>query len=228
MCVVRLVFFSSQFHIILICQHFSSALYETQVCNSDTGFECLGCEPELICKDSDVDKGTCCNNFNDLIEFAKALINALATISDEASFTIVPFATDAKLASAVGFLSDVASAGLALASLDALTYTGGRTNHAKAINICRTSLEDEDRKKILLLITDGNPSEPANLPEIAASTAATDAKSEGIFIIPVMIKQWQQPYLQGISSDGTVFDASDFNALDTLLERLLEQVSCQV
>ena len=163
-----------------------------------------------------------------MIEFAKALINALATISDEASFTIVPFATDAKLASAVGFLSDEASAGLALASLDALTYTGGRTNHAKAINICRTSLEDEDRKKILLLITDGNPSEPANLPEIAASTAATDAKSEGIFIIPVMIKQWQQPYLQGISSDGTVFDASDFNALDTLLERLLEQVSCQV
>jgi len=183
----------------------------------------------LICKDSDVDKGTCCDNFNDLIEFAKALINSLATISDDASFTIVPFATDAKLASAVDvFFSDVASADSALASLDALTYTGGRTNHAKAINICRKSLEDGNRKKILLLITDGNPSEPENLPEIAATEAATNAKSEGIFIIPVMIKQWQQPYLQGISSDGTVFDASDFNALDTLLERLLEQVSCQV
>ena len=39
------------------------------VCNKDTGFECVACEPELICYDSELDKGTCCNNFYDLIDF---------------------------------------------------------------------------------------------------------------------------------------------------------------
>ena len=54
-----------------------------------------------------------------------------------------------------------------------------------------------------------------------------EAKSEGIIIIPVMIKQWLYVYLERISSDGTVFDASNFDVLDSLQEKLLAQISCQ-
>ena len=192
------------------------------VCNKDTGFECVAWEPELICYDSELDKGTCCNNFNDLIEFTKSMISALAMISVESSFSIVPFATNAEL------VSDLASADEALDSLDALAFTGGRTNHAAAIDSCRTSLQSSpegDRKNFLLLITDGSASEPEGVPGLVAEAAATEAKSKGIFIIPVMIKQWLYVYLERISSDGTVFDASDFDVLDSLHEKLLARVS---
>ena len=195
------------------------------VCNKDTGFECVACEPELICYDSELDKRTCCNNFYDLIEFTKSMISALAMISVESSFSIVPFATNATL------VSDLASAVEALDSLDALTFTGGRTNHAAAIDSCRTSLqsspEGENRKNYLLLITDGSASEPEGVPGLVAEAAAMEAKSEGIIIIPVMIKQWLYVYLERISSDGTVFDASNFDVLDSLQEKLLAQISCQ-
>lgn len=195
------------------------------VCNKDTGFECVACEPELICYDSELDKGTCCKNFYDLIEFTKSMISALAMISVESSFSIVPFATNATL------VSDLASAVEALDSLDALTFTGGRTNHAAAIDSCRTSLqsspEGEKRKNYLLLITDGSASEPEGVPGLVAEAAAMEAKSEGIIIIPVMIKQWLYVYLERISSDGTVFDASDFDVLDSLQDKLLAQISCQ-
>ena len=179
----------------------------------------------MICYDSELDKGTCCNNFYDLIEFTKSMISALAMISVESSFSIVPFATNATL------VSDLASAVEALDSLDALTFTGGRTNHAAAIDSCRTSLqsspEGENRKNYLLLITDGSASEPEGVPGLVAEAAAMEAKSEGIIIIPVMIKQWLYVYLERISSDGTVFDASDFDVLDSLQEKLLAQISCQ-
>ena len=195
------------------------------VCNKDTGFECVACEPELICYDSELDKGTCCTNFYDLIEFTKSMISALAMTSVESSFSIVPFATNATL------VSDLASADEALDSLDALTFTGGRTNHAAAIDSCRTSLqsspEGDNRKNYLLLITDGSASEPEGVPGLVAEAAAMEAKSEGIIIIPVMIKQWLYLYLERISSDGTVFDASDFDVLDSLQEKLLAQISCQ-
>jgi hypothetical protein len=64
-------------------------------------------------------------------------------------------------------------------------------------------------------------------PEAEAEAAAEEAKSEGIYIIPLMIKQDVSPYLQGISSDGIVFDATDFDDLSSLRETLLAQVECQ-
>ena len=53
------------------------------------------------------------------------------------------------------------------------------------------------------------------------------AKSGGILTVPVMIKQAVSSYHQGISSDGTVLDASDFDDLVSLQATLLEQVECQ-
>lgn len=195
------------------------------VCNKGTGFECASCEPELICYDPDVGRGTCCNNFLYLIEFTKDMISTFGSFVAARSFSIVPFAADAEL------VSDLSTANEAMASLDALIYTGGSTNHAAAINVCRTSLESSpevDRKKFLLLITDGSPSEPVFSPEAEAEAAAEEAKSEGIYIIPLMIKQEISLYLQRLSSDGIVFDASDFDDLPSLRETLLAQVECQV
>jgi len=194
------------------------------VCNKGTGFGCDACEPELICYDSDVDRATCCNDFSYVIEFTKDMIGAFGSFVAERSFSIVPFATNAELANDLSTMTE------ALNSLDALTYTGGMTNHAAAIDLCRSSLESspEDRKKFLLLITDGSPSVPEGSPEADAEAAADEAKSEGIFIIPVMIKQEVSTYLQRVSSDGTVFDASDFDDLASLQETLLAQVECQV
>ncbi len=84
----------------------------------------------------------------------------------------------------------------------------------------------------MLLITDGYPSEPKNMPRESAEVAATEAKSDGVFIIPIAIQlQFSPeptPYLQSISSDGTVFDVSDFDLLDDIEEDLFAQVSCQV
>ena len=194
------------------------------VCNKGTGFECASCEPELICYDPDVGRGTCCNNFLYVLEFVKDMISTFGSFVAARSFSIVPFAADAEL------VSDLSTADEALASLDALTYTGGSTNHAAAINLCRTSLESspEDRTNFLLLITDGSPSEPVFSPEAEAEAAAEEAKSEGIYIIPLMIKQEISLYLQRLSSDGIVFDASDFDDLPSLRETLLAQVECQV
>jgi Mg-chelatase subunit ChlD len=153
----------------------------------------------------------------DLIEFAKSIIGAFGTVAAQRSFSTVAFATDA-------------AASEAMDTLDALTFTGGRTNHAAAINTCRTSLETStlsDRKNFLLLITDGNPSEPVSVPEAEAEAAAEVAKSGGVIIVPVMIKQAVSSYLQGISSDGTVLDASDFDAMISLQTTLMAQVECQ-
>lgn len=84
-----------------------------------------------------------------------------------------------------------------------------------------------------MLITDGDPSVPKiTSPEAVARRAARKAKAAGTFIIPVMIAQalntntWQ--YMKDISSDGTVFNVSDFSSLDMLQETLITQVSCQV
>jgi hypothetical protein len=203
---------------------FSDQFIIWTVCNKGTGFECVACDPELICYDSIVDEGTCCDNFSYLIDFAKSIIGAFGTIPAQRSFSIVAFATDAEL------MSGLTTANEAMVTLDALTYTGGRTNHAAAISTCRASLESStlrDGKNFLLLITDGSPSEPASLPEAEAEAAAELAKSGGILIVPVMIKQAVSTYLQGISSDGTVLDASDFDDLVSLQATLLAQVECQ-
>jgi Mg-chelatase subunit ChlD len=92
---------------------------------------------------------------------------------------------------------------------------------------------NSNAKNIIMLITDGDPSVPKTTsPEAVARLAARKAKALGTFIIPVMIAQtldtntWQ--YMKDISSDGTVFNVSDFSSLDTLQETLITQVSCQV
>ncbi len=203
------------------------------VCNGDTGFECHSCEPETICLESidgvGYNKATCCNNFYDVIEFSKLMISSLEMLPVNRSYSLVSFGNNATLD------LDLASPEETLTLLDGLVYTGGKTNHAAAITTCHTSLLSSTelaRKNIMLLITDGYPSEPEDMPQAYAEAAATAAKSDGVFIIPITIKLQftpePTPYLQRISSDGTAFDVTEFAVLDGLKDDVLAQVSCQV
>ena len=68
------------------------------VCNQGSGYECDLCEPELICKSVDVDKGTCCNNFADMIDFSKLIVSTLeAEILADKSYTVVGFGRSTRL-----------------------------------------------------------------------------------------------------------------------------------
>lgn len=215
--------------------HFDLFLLD-KVCNQNTDALCTNCETELICNDIGVDKGTCCNNFLDVIEFSKLMVNRLASIPTAQAYTIVGYGSNATIA------TDMSSSADTLAALDALSYAGGRTNHAAAINACQSTMARNptvgDGRNLILLITDGDPSEPGwpnqNAPAIAAEFAATQAKQEGSFIIPVKISHQLSvippttEYLEGISSDGSVFDTSDFSMLNNLGGLMVGQVLCQV
>lgn len=86
---------------------------------------------------------------------------------------------------------------------------------------------------LIMLITDGDPSEPkTSSPQAAAQRAARKAKAAGTFIIPIMISQSLEletmTYMENISSDGSVFNVLDFKSLEVLQESLITKVSCQV
>ena len=116
--------------------------------------------------------------------------------------------------------------------MNKIEYSGGLTNLANAIMSCQQTLSSSPpgRKNVMLIITDGRPSLPRNDPETPAETAATVAKKQGTFIIPVLIEQTREQdpslaFMQKISSDGEVF-LSDFEGLSSLQDSLLNQVSC--
>jgi len=203
------------------------------VCNGDTGSECTGCRAAFLpmffdseCRDSSVNEDTCCDNFGIVQEFSSLMVNSLGDFPAEKSFSVVQFATNAQLA------GELASAEQTLTVIDRLDYTGGLTNHASAIQMCQGTLPSSgDRKNFIMLITDGISSEPFWDPEGEAEEAATSAKSDGTFIIPIFISPYANDwsalaFMSRLSSDGKVFDVTDFESLNGLQDRLVDQVSC--
>ena len=155
------------------------------------------------------------------------MVNALGQLPGEQSFSIVQFATDAAL------VSGLASADDTMFTIDALSYSGGVTNHADAINTCQQTLSVSpfpNRENFIMLITDGESSAPELDPEAAAEAAATNAKNAGTFIIPIFISptnDWDTlTFMRRLSSDNQVFDVTGFESLDSLKDRLVNQVSC--
>ncbi|KAL7483642.1 hypothetical protein ACHAW6_009288 [Cyclotella cf. meneghiniana] len=199
------------------------------VCNQGTGFECNSCEPALICNSEGVTVGTCCLNFLEVVTFAKEMVTSLGSLLSNQTYSVVQFATNTTL------VTSLTSSNQVLDVLDEMMYTGGLTNHAEAIDACHQSLQLSpitDAKNLILLITDGDPSEPKETtPEFAATQAAEEAKATGTFIIPVMIAETLEPetldYMKGISSDGSVFNVTDFKSLQMLQDTLITHVSCQ-
>jgi len=211
----------------------------SSICISDGS--CIGC-PSDTCRDEFVTEATCCNNFAFIKGFASLMIRSLSSFPADKTFSIVQFATDGRM------VSMMESHVEALSTIDQLYYTGGITNHAEAISLCRQSLSASiafqhaesssassasatPRKSIMMLITDGVPTTPENDPEGAAMSEAIKAKEEnGVFIIPVFISPRYDEdalsFMRGLSSDDKVFDVVDYESLDTLKDRLLEEVLC--
>mmetsp|Transcript_11736 Transcript_11736/g.28840 ORF Transcript_11736/g.28840 Transcript_11736/m.28840 type:complete len:208 (-) Transcript_11736:118-741(-) len=202
------------------------------VCNNGSRSECTACRASFLpfffqseCRDSSVGEDTCCNNFANVKAFSSLMVRLLGDFPAEKSFSVVQFATNAQM------VSRLASADQAVRVIKQLDYTGGMTNHASAIQTCQQTLPSFDnRKNFIMLITDGMSSEPGWDPEGAAEAAAMDAKSDGTFIIPVFISpynDWSELDFMGrLSSDGKVFDVTGFDSLNSLQDRLVDQVSC--
>ncbi|KAK1735120.1 hypothetical protein QTG54_014186 [Skeletonema marinoi] len=204
------------------------------LCNRGTGYECLGCVLEAftasICNKDGVEISTCCGNFHNVKEFAKRLISVFETIPSEQSYSIVGFATNAS------FVSNLVPLSVdAFSSLDSLAYSGGRTNHAAAISSCQQSLSNAnatERKNMIMLITDGNPTEPDQETTAIndAIAAAIQAKEAGSILIPVMLTTTSidnntTDYMTEISSEGLFFNTS-LSTLDSVEESLLSKVLC--
>ena len=213
------------------------------ICSSDSmdksNSGCIGC-PSDTCRDDFVTEGTCCNNFAFIKGFAKLMIQSLSNFPADKTFSVVQFSTEGRLVSLMESNLEAKS------TIDELSYTGGIiTNHAEAISQCRQSLSsslafqqfsasagDIPHKSIMMLITDGVPTTLDNDQEGAATLAASQAKEDGMFIIPVFISPRFDAdvlsFMSGLSSDGKVFDVMDYESLDTLKDRLLEEVSCSL
>lgn len=205
------------------------------VCNDGSGAECSGCRASFLpmffsssCRDSFVDEDTCCNNFANVKEFSGIMVNLLGDFQADKSFSVVQFSTSAEVVSGLSSVEQVSQV------INQFDYTGGLTNHESAIQKCQQTLEDSpssDRKNFIMLVTDGVSSEPGFDPEGAAERAASVAKSAGTFIIPVFISpNGNDPsalaFMRRLSSDGKVFDVTDFGSLTSLQDRLVDQVSC--
>mmetsp|Transcript_23427 Transcript_23427/g.46633 ORF Transcript_23427/g.46633 Transcript_23427/m.46633 type:complete len:753 (-) Transcript_23427:85-2343(-) len=189
--------------------------------------DCLGCPLLEGCRNIFLDQDTCCNDFQSIKTFSQLMIRALDEFPAEKDFSIVQFATDASIA------SFPQPANAALSTVNNLSYTGGITNHAAAIASCQQSLsssQNPGRKNFIMLITDGEPTAPENTAEAAANFMAAQAKSNGMFIIPIFISPTYDAYalsfMRGLSSDDKVFDVTDFDGLLNLQEALVNQVSC--
>mmetsp|Transcript_35757 Transcript_35757/g.60966 ORF Transcript_35757/g.60966 Transcript_35757/m.60966 type:complete len:752 (+) Transcript_35757:58-2313(+) len=202
------------------------------VCTDGMDYECAECRSSFLpmlfdseCRDSGVSEDTCCNNFANVKEFSSTMVKLLDDFQAEKSFSVVQFATKAQLVKVLSPAEHTVSA------IDQLDYTGGRTNHASAIQMCQLTFPSMgSRKNFIMLVTDGESSEPDYDPEGAALAAASSAKYDGTFIIPVFISpdnDWDAfAFMRKLSSDGKVFDVTDFGSLNMLQDRLVDQVSC--
>lgn len=208
------------------------------VCNDNSGSECIGCKADRFfsflaflpsffpqCRDGSVDEDTCCENFAKVKDFSSALVGLLDRFPATKSFAVVQFATHARLA------RGPSPAARATEAIDRLDYTGGLTNHAAAIWTCRRNLPARgDAKNLIVLVTDGVSSEPGFDPAREAEETAASAKRDGIHVVPVFISGRNEPsalsFMKRLSSDGEVFDVTDFDGLDSLQGRLVDQVSC--
>ncbi|KAL7543665.1 hypothetical protein ACHAXR_012971 [Thalassiosira sp. AJA248-18] len=117
-----------------------------------------------------------------------------------------------------------------------LDYTGGLTNHPAAIQMCQQAFPSfGGRNNFLLLVTDDVSSAPDSDAQGAAELAATSAKLDGTFIIPVFIRgrdkycinclltDTELAFMRRLSSDGKVFVVTDFDSLNSLQDQLVEE-----
>ncbi|EJK67196.1 hypothetical protein THAOC_11803, partial [Thalassiosira oceanica] len=195
------------------------------VCSKNSPTTCEdSCSPSDECRDFTVDVDTCCENFRSIQDFTIDMVTALDSFNGDKSYSIVQFASSGSLVQSSGDKDST------IDSVNGLVYTGGFTNHAEAIGRCRNALSGTpDHNKYMILITDGVSTRPRPSPVDSAIASADLAKGDDINIIPVFITTTSSGGLNlmsTISSDGKVFNVTDFGSLEALEQELIEQVSC--
>ena len=112
---------------------------------------------------------------------AKAFTNEILSI-DSSKISYVPFATSAQTASKWYVSGDTIPSSV-------YSHPVGATNLSDAINKAYNKLNDNDiptnAKKIIIVISDGEPTEPGNDPIQSAKNSASTAKSAGIKIYTI-------------------------------------------
>ncbi|KAL9185642.1 LOW QUALITY PROTEIN: hypothetical protein ACHAXT_003419 [Thalassiosira profunda] len=192
-----------------------------------------------------------CRDFRTMLSFAFGMVAGLDDLEGESSFSIVTFASEARLVTGLSSAEEAASI------ITELKFRGGDTHTAGAINECQKSLlaSTTGRQRFILMITDGEPTEPGTWQEATAlaEQAADSAKEDGTTIIPIFIAKADDSeenkggfgthgtapderqgneeedealaFMEQISSDGKVFDVSGFDALYGLQDLLLDEVA---
>ncbi|KAL7492103.1 hypothetical protein ACHAWT_002615 [Skeletonema menzelii] len=193
------------------------------VCGGGT---CSFCQPLSSCNSFGINQERCCNNFDNVLEFSKALVRQLGDLKTMQDFSLVHFASDAEIA------STLQNANQAIKTLQRLDYTGGATNLGGGITLCQKTLDASTagRKNFMIIVTDGDPTVPSVRPREVSLRAASEAKKKGTFVIPIFVEQIGSndpavALMKEISSDAQVF-LTDFDSIVSLKDIVFEQVIC--
>jgi uncharacterized protein YegL len=182
------------------------------------------CEKEHnICLSLDMSGSVSKPNFDVMRNFTSSLVTELVKKSSAILFSVVTFATKAKIASGLS----TGAATLSTLSDIVHTYQFG-TNTAAGIEECQKTFESSppDRINTIVIITDGMPY-PDNG---KAEAAATSAKGKGTNIIPVFISTDPAKDKQGldfmakITTTGNVEKVGGFDELKKILASLVTEV----
>lgn len=190
-----------------------------------TSFKCNG----------DPDCG--CDNWSSIREFANAFIEGTDKFSPQNinQFGVVRFASNA------GVETSLVDSAVATDAVTDLRYTSGYTNTADALALCREMLKygDEDKKKVILLLTDGQPTRPkapegsgsANYDyarEQALEQAVIAKEEEATSIVGIFIKtnSGTSSYLEKLATPGLFFEVPDFDDLSTFAEGTVKLAQC--
>ena len=129
------------------------------------GGQCAFCEPLSTCNSFGINIQRCCNNFDNVLEFTKALVRQLGDLKTQQDFSLVHFATSATIA------STLQNANQAIKTLHQVEYTGGSTNLGEGIKLCQQTLDFGCRKE------ESTPHNHGWKPHHAASKSRRRSKS---------------------------------------------------
>jgi len=196
------------------------------VCNpesSNSANLCSSCPNQ--CHQSAFNQSTtCCENFSEELVFSKSIIGKIAAKNDQAQFSVVSFASDASTN------TELSPSSTASSKLDGLIYSGGRSDTAGGIGHCTETLGDGvGYSRVMILVTDGKPTNPEGDPKQDALDAANSAKAAGITIIPVLVGTvaLDEDYMKSLASSTTdVVMVKHFSQLPNAVDTIVDFVEC--
>ncbi|KAL7559628.1 hypothetical protein ACA910_015313 [Epithemia clementina (nom. ined.)] len=186
------------------------------------------------CRNTTLNKDTCCSNYKKERDFAVNFINRFASgdiHTSEQQYSLVSFSTESFTISTL-----TASTSDMIASVNKLKYWGGGTNTGEAIRMCYDTLKDKtDSENVIVLMTDGTPTRSIPGYDYAghlfyAQAQAYNAKDAGMRLATVAINTGHlqmQNLISLASGDDYVIGVNSFDSLNTsIVDKLAAIVKC--